>query len=257
MKISIIGAGNVATHLAINFAKAEEITVVQIISKTEKSAKSLAEKIYCEWTIDFDKLKSADLYIIATNDDSIETVAKNEHLKNKFIVHTSGSSDMSILTKNSTEYGVFYPMQTFKKSKEVDFSEIPIFIEASTPPFLEKLEFLAKKITKKVYKIDSKQRKFLHISAVFANNFTNHLLYIAQDIAQKNNLDFEILKPLIKETFEKVLGNNPFENQTGPARRNDEIIISKHIESLSKIDKNYSDIYKIISESIKKTHTNN
>lgn len=254
MKIAVIGAGNVATHLALNLNIQNDVEIIQIISKTNESAQILAKKINCSYSNDFNKIKKADLYIISTNDDSIEYVATNEKLKNKFLVHTSGSTEMKILSKYSDKFGVFYPMQTFKKDVNVDFKEIPLFIEASNFELLEDLEFLAKKISNNVHKIDSNQRMNLHIAAVFINNFTNHLFYIAEEILKVNSLESNVLKPLIDETLKKLKSNKPLQNQTGPARRKDFKIIEKHLKNLSDIKPDFTEIYKAISESISRVY---
>lgn len=254
MNIIIIGAGNVATHIAKNLSQQKDVNILQIISKTENSAKELAEKINCDWTNNYEKIKDSDLYIISTNDDSIQEIAKLKQLKNKFVVHTSGSTGIDVLKSNSDKYGVFYPLQTFKKEKKIFFFEIPVCIEASDKKHLDILEDLAIKISNKIYKINSEQRQNIHIAAVFVNNFTNHLFHIANEIISENNISIEILKPLIEQTFKNIQTNNPFDIQTGPARRNDQKVLDNHIETLKMIDINFADIYKKISDSIRETY---
>jgi len=150
--------------------------------QVQRHAVELATKVSAEASIDFNSFKNADLYIISTNDDTIENIAKNRMLSDKFIVHTSGSVDMSILSENTDKYGVFYPLQTLKKGVYADFSKIPLCVEASTAECLEKLKNLASEFSDNVYEIRSKQRLNLHIAAVFANNFSNHLYVIESGI---------------------------------------------------------------------------
>ena len=254
MKITIIGAGNVATHLAGNLSHQKDIDILQIFSKTKNSAKILAKKINCAWTNDISKIIESDLYIIATNDDSIQKIAQTEQLKNKFIVHTSGSVEMKVLSKNTVNFGVFYPLQTFQKEQKVEFSEIPMCIEASNEQNFNILRNLAKKISKKVYKINSEQRKNIHIAAVFVNNFINHLFHIANEIISRKDISIEILKPLIEQTFKNIQTNNPYDIQTGPAKRNDKNILENHIETLKTIDVNFAGVYRKISDSIIKSY---
>ena len=252
MNIVIIGAGNVATHLAINLSQHENI--VQIFSRSEKSAIILSEKIKCKWTVNFSEIILADLYIIAVNDDSIPEITNIPQLKNKFIVHTSGSVEMNVLNKNTDNFGIFYPLQTFNKEQNIDFSKIPICIEASSEQNLKILHNLSNKISKKVYKINSDQRKNIHIAAVFVNNFINHLFHIANQIISRKDISIEILKPLIEQTFQNIQKNNPYDIQTGPAKRKDNEVIENHINTLKTIDVNYAEIYRQISDSIIKSY---
>lgn len=226
ISVVIIGNGNVATHLTKAFTKTNKVTVTQINSRSLIA------------------LPEADITIIAVSDDAIAEVSLK--IKNLFVVHTSGSVALNEL-QNNTRKGVFYPLQTFTKNKEVDFSEIPFCIETENETDFKLLEKLAKSIGNNVYAIDSKQRKALHVSAVFVNNFTNHLYKIGSDICQENNVPFEILGPLIKETAAKVRTLSPEKAQTGPAIRNDEKTIQNHLHLL---DGNEKKIYKVLTESI-------
>jgi predicted short-subunit dehydrogenase-like oxidoreductase (DUF2520 family) len=253
MKISIIGSGNVATHLAIAIHNAGE-QIVQVFSKNIRNAETLAKKINTKhFTDKFDNIEEADLYIISVSDTAIKQIAAEQKLRKKFLVHTSGSVEMKIFQEYTDNYGVFYPLQTFKKEQKINMQEVPICLEASDKKKLDILQNLSKKISNKIYFIDSHQRKKLHLSAVFVNNFVNHLFAIAAEIIEKEGLNFEILKPLIQKTFENIENNKPSEIQTGPAVRADMEVIRKHIEMLKNYNHNYSEIYKIISESIMTT----
>jgi len=169
------------------------------------------------------------------------------------VVHTAGSVAQNVFKNYSKNYGVFYPFQTFSKNKEVNFSEIPICIEANNEKFENKLINLAKKLSENVYKMNSEQRKYLHIAGVFANNFTNHMYYIASEILKQKNIDAEIINPLIKETANKLEKLSAYNAQTGPALRNDTESIKKHLNLLSS-QPEFMEIYKLISKDIFNKH---
>ncbi len=251
MKIVIIGSGNLATNLSLNILKTGH-KIVQVISRTAENAEKLAKQLNCSHSNDIGQVQEADLYIIATNDDAIKTVAHHKQLTNKLIVHTSGTTNIDVLSGNSDKFGVIYPLQTFKKDVFVSFSELPIFVEASDPTTLEKLVNLSKSLSTNVYNYNSSQRLSLHLIAVFVNNFTNHIFHISQKIAEQQNIDFEIFTPLIETTFEKIINSNPTEIQTGPARRKDYQIINKHLEFLKESNDSYEKIYETLSKSIDK-----
>lgn len=242
-KVIILGAGNVAFHLTKAFKYADAIELVQVYNR---SAKVFDEPLYDDiaTTSMINTLKDADVYIIAISDNYIVELAKKLP-KDKLIVHTSGSLPMDSLPQ--AHRGVFYPLQTFSKAKDVDFKNLPFCIEAKQTVDLELLFALAKKLSTAVYKIDSKQRKVLHVAAVFVNNFTNHLYHQAAMLCEENNVPFEVLKPLIQETVEKLHTLSPKAAQTGPALRNDTQTIEAHLELLNEKQQK---IYKLISQSI-------
>jgi predicted short-subunit dehydrogenase-like oxidoreductase (DUF2520 family) len=242
MKVILLGSGNVATHLFQAFTKANEIEVVQVFSRT--LSKDFPETLQ---TSDFSKIAEADVYIICVSDSAILSVSSHLQFENRLVVNTSGSSDLNSLNSKNNK-GVFYPLQTFTKNKPIDFSEIPICLEAETVSDFNLLEKLAKSISKNVYSISAAQRKVLHVSAVFVCNFTNHLYQIGNEICLKNNIPFEILQPLIIETAEKIKLLSPRNAQTGPAVRNDQKTIEKHIDFLT--NENQKEIYKILTKSI-------
>ncbi len=254
MKIVFIGSGNVATHLSTALSKTD-IHIIQIISKNIANAQKLANSIECESFSDtLNDLLEADLYIIAVADAEIKKIASHKFFKDRFLVHTCGSVKMNILSENTNQYGVFYPLQTFNKNNRVDFSEVPICLEASNDEVYNKLEKLSGKISTKIFKINSEQREKLHIAAVFVNNFVNHLFALANEIVERENIDSEILKPLISATFENMYKKNPFDIQTGPAIRNDIETIEKHLSILKNYPKNFVEVYEIISESIRQMY---
>ncbi len=245
IRVSIIGSGNVAQHLIQAFSKSTGIELVQVFARDKKSVSHLMpiDKIIS----DFGDLKPVDLTIIAVTDDVISELSAALPFQNQFVTHTSGSFAMEALN-NRNRRGVFYPLQTFSKSKEVDFKTIPICLEAENKNDFQTLETVAKSISDSVYQINSEQRKALHIAAVFASNFVNHLYQIGNDICIENNLSFDILKPLIQETANKILALSPNEAQTGPAKRKDTQTINAHLNFLT--DGNQKEIYRMLTKSI-------
>jgi len=248
IKIVLLGAGNVASHLTTAFLNSKEVCLVQVYNRSIKNIEHLAEQTTI--TNNLSQLKEADIYIIAIPDNHITELEAKLHLHNKLVVHTSGSVAMCEL-KTNTNIGVFYPLQTFSKDKKVDLSTIPICIESNDKSSYLLLEKLAYLITDKVYHINSEQRKSLHLAAVFVNNFVNHLYQIGNEICTTNNVPFEILQPLIQETAHKIIGISPLEAQTGPAKRNDTKTINKHIAMLPL---NQRDIYTLLTQNIDQTH---
>ncbi|CAM2942400.1 Rossmann-like and DUF2520 domain-containing protein [Flavobacterium frigoris] len=249
VKVIIIGSGNVAQHLIAAFQNStntgDEIELVQVFSRNRNT---LAHVVNADLiATDLADLLEADLYIIAVSDDAIGAVAAQLAFKNRLVVHTSGSVGLDVLDDNNRR-GVFYPLQTFTKNKAVDFKIIPICLESENSTDFRLLEKVAKMISDKVFAINSEQRKALHVAAVFVNNFTNHLYTIGNEICQENQVPFDILKPLILETAQKIMTISPKDAQTGPAKRNDLKTIEAHQLFLS--DENQSTIYKIITQSI-------
>ncbi len=247
--IVLLGAGNVATHLGETLQQSGN-RILQVYSRTEKAASELAGKLGCEHTTNVkDLVPGADLYILSVTDSAIEKIIKVFPFEDVLVAHTSGSTDVDVLKIKNIRPAVFYPLQTFSKDVKVDFSEVPLLIEAANDADLEKLKELAGSISSKVYTIDSKQRTILHIAAVFACNFTNHMLSIAGDLLESNDMSFEILKPLIEETVRKAAIAGPAKSQTGPAARNDQRTIKLHSEMLSEVG-DYQKIYNFITDSI-------
>ena len=252
----MIGAGNVATHLGIALMyKGRQ--VIQIYSRTENSAKQLAEKLNAGFNTDLNKIsKEAEMYIISVPDDAVEKIAGILQVGNKLIVHTSGSLSMEVLKECSENYGVLYPLQTFSKTRKVDFSHIPLCIEANTKEGLQMIRSLAADLSDAVREIDSEQRKILHLAAVFASNFPNFMYNIAGQILSDNKLDFKLLLPLIAETSKKVERMNPEEAQTGPAKRGDQKTMETHLEML-KTYPEYRKIYQLLNDAIKNSYSKN
>jgi len=245
IKITIIGSGNVAQHLIDAFAKSDAVEIIQVFSRTQKHITDNLDpkKIITDWNA----LAEADLYIISVSDDAIASVSSQLPFKNRLVVHTSGSAPLSLLDDKNRK-GVFYPLQTFTKGKSIDFKTIPLCLETQFESDYKLLEKVAYSISENVQSIDSHQRKALHVAAVFVNNFTNYLYQLGNEICQENHVSFDILKPLILETAEKLLTLSPKDAQTGPAKRNDLSTIKAHESFLS--NENQSTIYKILTQSI-------
>jgi predicted short-subunit dehydrogenase-like oxidoreductase (DUF2520 family) len=245
ISISIIGSGNVAQHLISAFLKAENLELTQVFSRNPKTLSHLLDSDVI--VSDYKQLKEVDLFLIAVSDDAISVVSSQLPFTNKLVVHTSGSLAIKDLSSNNKK-GVFYPLQTFTKNKEVNFKEIPICLEAQNIEDLFLLKEVAANISDKIFEITSEQRKPLHAAAVFVNNFVNHLYLIGNEICEEHNVPFEILKPLIIETANKIKTLSPEKAQTGPAKRKDTTTINKHLEILTDI--NHKEIYKILTKSI-------
>ncbi len=251
-KIVLIGAGNLATQLGLQLFK-KGFCISQVYSRTEYPAKTLATKINAGYTVSLSEIDpEADLYICALKDDALPGIVDLlSHVKG-IVVHTAGSVEMSIFEGKMLHYGVFYPLQTFSKNRNVDFTHIPVFIEANNPDTAQCLKEAAFCLSEKVYEANSAQRKMLHLSAVFACNFVNHLYTLSGEIAKEAGFDFKILLPLIDETAQKVHHLKPLEAQTGPAVRYDKTVMEKHLSLLSSRPE-YQQIYRLLSDSIHKT----
>lgn len=245
IKITIIGSGNVAQHLIDAFAKSNSVEINQVFSRSQKKISSNLDS--SKITNDWNALTEADLYIIAVSDDAISNVSSQLPFENRLVVHTSGSAPLTSLD-NKNRKGVFYPLQTFTKGKAIDFKTIPLCLETQFEEDYAILEKAASSISDNLYSIDSHQRKALHVAAVFVNNFTNYLYQLGNEICVENHVSFDILKPLILETAEKLLTLSPKDAQTGPAKRNDISTIEAHESFLS--NENQSTIYKILTQSI-------
>lgn len=247
-RIVLFGSGNVGTHLWEAFKNSDNFEIVQIYNHNLKSLKVFKNQVAT--TTNLEEIFSADIYILALKDDVLEEISNKINSTETFIVHTSGSVSINVLNKFKN-YGVFYPLQTFSKNKKVDFSKIPICIEANSAANTSKLKDLASEISTKVFEISSEQRKSLHVAAVFVSNFVNYLYTEGEKICKDNKVPFEILHPLITETALKALLISPKEAQTGPAKRNDEAVIASHLETLTKEQQK---IYSLLTLSIQNLH---
>ena len=252
--IVLVGAGNLATNLGKALYR-KGFRIVQVYSRTKESAKTLANIVEAEYTTDLHELSNeAQLYIVSLKDAVVgqllpELVCGRQK---SLWVHTAGSIPMDVWEGLAERYGVFYPMQTFSKLREVDFSEIPVFVEGNTSADTCFLKEVAAALSHKVYEVDSERRRHLHLAAVFACNFTNHMYALAAELLEKYQLPFDVMLPLIDETARKVHKLEPHQAQTGPAVRYDENVINRHLQLLAD-NPRLQEIYKILSESIHKS----
>lgn len=252
--IVCIGAGNLATNLAKALYR-NGFRIVQIYSRTEEAARTLAQKVEAEYTTELTEIsKEGRLYIVSLKDDAlVELLPEIAADKNgALLVHTAGSIPMSVWEGKATRYGVFYPMQTFSKLREVDFRAIPFFVESNSAEDTELLKGIASVLSEKVYEADSEQRRSLHLAAVFTCNFANHMYALAAELLKKYDLPFDVMLPLIDETASKVHELEPKQAQTGPAVRYDENVINKHLEMLAD-EPEMRELYQLISKNIHKT----
>lgn len=246
-RICLIGAGNVATHLALAINSVADI--ISIYSHDRQNAVALASKLGKE-SIATDSLESipadADFYIVSVKDDCIAEVARRTTDAGVW-AHTSGSIPMTVFEGIKSRYGVFYPLQTFSKTVSLDISKVPFFIEGNTSLVLDALMALAKKISTVVEPADSNRRKALHIAAVFACNFVNYMWIEADELLQREGLDISFMRPLLEETLRKLSSVSPADAQTGPARRGDRHIIENH---LSQLHGEQHEVYELLSKLI-------
>ena len=257
MKIVLIGAGNLATHLGKALHAAGH-DMVQVFSRTMQSAETLASLLDAEPLTDMAQVRDdADVYIFSVKDSALEQlISQLCGGEKKVFLHTAGSMPMSVFRGKALHYGVLYPMQTFSKQREVDFSIIPCFIEANDEFAQKQIEGLAGQISHRVFQLSSEDRKYLHLSAVFACNFANHCYAASQELLQQHGIPFDVMLPLIDETAAKVHGMTPKEAQTGPAVRYDENVIGKQIQLLEN-QPYFQKIYDCMSKSIHELESEN
>ena len=231
MNVAMIGRGRVATHMSKALLKAGH----GVVSVNSRTLEELPQ--------------DADVYILAVKDSALQDVIRQltNLLKTKndapLIVHTAGSMPLSVFEGYAENGGVFYPMQTFSMEREVDFREIPLFIEGKD----KRIRELAESISEHVYELSSDDRKYLHLAAVFACNFTNHCYTLAAEVLEKKGLPFDVMLPLVDETARKVHELHPHEAQTGPAVRGDENVMNAQAALL---DGRNKEIYELLSKSI-------
>lgn len=246
--ITIIGSGNVAQQLGPAL-KRSGYYIQEIISRNPITGKSLAKKLKASFSKEFSQIiDTGGIVIIAVKDDAIPDIIKQlPKLTNSLVIHTSGATDISLLKKKFKHCGVFWQVQTIKARTKVDFKKVPLVIEANTTSSQKKLMQLTRSLSKKVYILNSAQRRVLHLGAVWVNNFSNHLYYLSEMLLKKHNLPYELVGPLILSTAEGGT-IDPKASQTGPAKRNDKKTMQAHLKLLP--DKKYRDLYKLISKSI-------
>lgn len=249
ISVIILGAGNVGFHLFKAFKEADDIEVKQWYSRNLESIEQYKQAV--EITNDLDDLHEADIYILAVSDDAIHDLSSKLKFEGRIVVHTSGAMTLHQLDKKN-DRGVFYPLQTFSKDVDIDFSNVPFCLEVENKSNFDILKTLCESVGSPYYKINSEQRSSLHLAAVFVNNFVNQLYRIAHEITESTSVDFNILKPLIKETAKKIETLSPYRAQTGPALRHDKKTIKKHLKLLQ--DEQHKEIYELLTKAIQNTH---
>ena len=251
MKVTLIGAGNLATQLGKSLKKAG-VTISQVYSRTEESARTLGELLEAEWLTDIKSLRNeADVYIFSVKDGALSELITEvcKGRGDKLFLHTAGSMPMSCFEGKALHYGVFYPMQTFSKSKDVNFERIPVFIEGNSIETENVIRSLANKLSQRVIRLSSADRKYLHLAAVWACNFTNYCYTVASDILSEHGIPFDVMLPLINETTEKIQNISPKEVQTGPAVRGDKNVMSQQLKLMSDRT-DLQELYKMLSKGI-------
>jgi predicted short-subunit dehydrogenase-like oxidoreductase (DUF2520 family) len=244
-KIVLLGAGNVGTHLFRAMQNKEDLQLIQWYNRSLNCLEK--ESVPLEVTYNLNDIIDADLYIISVSDSVIPLISKALEGKKGVIAHTAGSISMEVLEAHEN-HGIFYPLQTFSKQKEVDFNQIPLCLEANLPENLNLLKRVAQAVGGPVHLINSAQRKALHVAAVFVNNFTNHLYTIGEELCKAHKVPFSVLQPLIAETANKIKLLPPSLAQTGPAARGDQKILEDHLQYLTK--ESHQKLYQLISASI-------
>lgn len=248
-KIVIIGAGNMAWHLAHQFAGAGH-KVVQIYNRTKAAAESLANEVGADFVSSIEDItKDADIYIVAVSDHGIDDIILELRLPGKVVAHTSGAVPLKGMEHITEEAGIFYPLQTLTKGNIVDFKQIPILIESDSAKAKYELTALADTVSNKVQELDSHKRRSLHVAAVFVNNFTNYMFDIAENITEREGLNFDLLQPLMQETVNRLQKNKPADVQTGPAKRGDFKTIEQHLTYLNGSPE-FKETYLVLTESI-------
>lgn len=245
LKVVVIGSGNVAQHLVRVFKNSAQVQLVQVFARNPQKLSHLLP--HDKLTGSPSAILEADIYIIAVTDDAIAEVSCLLPFEGRLVVHTSGTVAMQ-QADSKNRRGVFYPLQTFSKERDIDFKAVPLCLESEYENDYALLEQLAKTVSNHVFSIDSAQRQALHVAAVFVSNFTNHLYAVGEQICEDNKISFSILKPLILETAAKVQELSPRQAQTGPAVRNDAKTISKHLEFLK--DPAQKELYTLLTQSI-------
>jgi predicted short-subunit dehydrogenase-like oxidoreductase (DUF2520 family) len=249
--ITIIGTGNVSWHISRALFN-EGFQIEQLVGRQEDKTEAFAARVFAEPITDLGNINSdSDLYILAVSDGAIAEVAAQMPLVEGIVAHTSGAIGLDVL-KKFQNHGVFYPLQTFTEGRMLSFEDLPILVEGNTHNTEDLLADVARELTLKVHRINSAKREKLHIAAVFVCNFVNHMYTIGKDICDQNQLPFDVLHALMTETTKKAISSHPKEVQTGPAKRNDQLTLQKHMEDVGNNDLKM--LYDIISNHIKKTH---
>ena len=255
MIIVFVGAGNLATPLSLEMQRVG-MTIGQVYSRTADSAELLAKKLNCSWTTKPEEIRSdADLYVFALKDTALSSVISKVRPNDGLWVHTAGSMPMNVFKGYAKRYGVLYPLQTFSKGRTISSDKIPFFLEAQTEEDMKVLKKVASALSKNVQELSSDEQKSLHLAAVFACNFSNHMYVLAGKILEEQDIPVKVLQPLIEETAAKLNSMTPEMAQTGPAVRYDKDVINRQLDMLT--DPDMKEIYQLLSDSIHKEASGN
>ncbi|MBN2481222.1 MAG: DUF2520 domain-containing protein [Bacteroidales bacterium] len=247
--VVIIGAGNVAWHVARKLDEAG-IHILQIVSRSLSSSKPLADAVHAQYAGNLHSVnRNADAYIISVSDDAISKVIRDVEFDDHIAIHTAGSVTVEVFQPFARHYGILYPLQTFTKGRDVEFREVPFLIEASDPDTLSGIRKLAGLLSDHVVETSDMERCRIHLAAVFACNFTNHMFAVAEMILKQAGLSYELLKPLMRETLKKAMEGSPADVQTGPAIRGNFEVMDRHIAMLER-DPELQELYRLISKNI-------
>ena len=248
----MIGAGNVSTHISRHFLSAGH-QISCIYSRTEASAQRLATELGVPGTSDIEDVPvDADFYLLCVPDRAVLEVAEKFRPTRGIWLHTAGALSMDLFQGVFERYGVLYPLQTLSRSRTLEPSQIPCLVEGSSPQVLASVMKLALSVYRNVEEVNSEKRLVIHTAAVFANNFSNHMVHIAKGLIAEQNIDPQMIEPLLQETFEKIRALGTVEGRTGPAIRGDQITMNKHIELL-KDHPEWEKLYTFISRDIERS----
>jgi predicted short-subunit dehydrogenase-like oxidoreductase (DUF2520 family) len=251
-RITLAGAGNVAWHMGKALSQ-KGYVIKQVLDRTASSSKQLAKELKAELSgSPEDGIAGTDACLICVSDDAIASVIEQLKPGNCLIMHTAGSVPLDVFKNHAVNYGVLYPLQTFTRGRPLDYCQIPFLIEANTPENLSLVNQIATSVSHRVMEADSTQRLFIHLAAIFASNFSNHMYALAEKLAREYNMPFDLFKPLIAETTAKAMDMSPQKAQTGPAVRGNVKVIEKHLELL-KDHPRLQEIYRMISGDISNT----
>jgi predicted short-subunit dehydrogenase-like oxidoreductase (DUF2520 family) len=249
-RITLAGAGNVAWHMGRALAQ-KGYVIRKVLDRTASSSKQLAKELNAESSgTPEDGIADTDACLICVSDDAISSVIEQLKPGSCLMMHTAGSVPLDVFRNKATNYGVLYPLQTFTKGRPLDYSQIPFLIEANTPENLVLINQIASSVSNHITEADSTQRLFIHLAAIFASNFSNHMFSLAEKLAVEYNMPFDLLKPLISETTSKAMDMSPQKAQTGPAVRGNTKVMEKHLELL-KDHPRLQELYRMISEDIR------
>ncbi len=246
MGVAIIGTGNVAYHLVRGFLRAG-VQVDMVYGRSEEKLSLFRERFAVPVSTDFSQHTKADLFFIAVSDSAIADVASR--FRGKSLVHTAGAVDIDVLSFYTERFGVFYPFQTFRQEYDIDWPKVPIFLESCCRDFDQVLKHIAGQLSADVHFLSTEKRRYLHLSGVLVNNFVNHLLYQSKRLLEENGLKFEWVIPLLEQTLDNVKHFDPYDIQTGPARRGDFISMNNHQDLLAQ-NQMLREIYNVLSHSI-------